>query len=135
MSFALASRFSARQKSAAVAAAALLGAAGSVLGSASGAVAAPSSAQDTARRMMPAAQFQCFSNIVAHESGWNHHATNASSGAYGLVQALPASKMSSAGTDWKENPKTQIKWGLSYMNSRYGSPCAAWSFWQQNHWY
>jgi hypothetical protein len=86
--------------------------------------------------MMPADQFQCFSNIVSHESGWNYRATNPSSGAYGLVQALPGSKMSTAGADWQTNPATQIKWGLSYMNSgRYGSPCGAWSFWQANHWY
>ncbi len=62
-------------------------------------------------------------------------ATNASSGAYGLVQALPASKMASAGSDWKTNPATQIEWGLDYMNDRYGSPCGAWKFWQANHWY
>ncbi|MFI0979124.1 transglycosylase SLT domain-containing protein [Streptomyces sp. NPDC021093] len=135
MSFAFISRFTARQKTAVVGATALLGAAGAVLGSSSPAAAAPASAQDVARQMMPAAQYQCFSNIVSQESGWNHHATNASSGAYGLVQALPASKMSSAGADWKENPKTQIKWGLNYMESRYGSPCGAWDFWQQNHWY
>ncbi|MFG3346554.1 transglycosylase SLT domain-containing protein [Streptomyces sp. NPDC048018] len=88
-----------------------------------------------ARQMIPGDQFQCFSNIVNHESGWNYTATNASSGAYGLVQALPGSKMSSAGADWRTNPATQIKWGLSYMNGRYGSPCGAWSFWQANHWY
>ncbi|MCX2185429.1 lytic transglycosylase domain-containing protein [Streptomyces sp. SKN60] len=88
-----------------------------------------------ARQMIPADQFQCFSNIVDHESGWNYRATNASSGAYGLVQALPGSKMSSAGADWQTNPATQIKWGLSYMDGRYGSPCGAWSFWQANRWY
>ncbi|MBT2439388.1 transglycosylase SLT domain-containing protein [Streptomyces sp. ISL-36] len=88
-----------------------------------------------ARQMIPASQFQCFSNIVDHESGWNYRATNASSGAYGLVQALPGSKMSSAGADWQTNPATQIKWGLNYMNSRYDSPCGAWSFWQANRWY
>nr|WP_323378906.1 transglycosylase SLT domain-containing protein [Streptomyces smaragdinus] len=81
------------------------------------------------------AQFTCFSHIVGHESSWNHHATNAASGAYGLVQALPANKMASAGGDWKTNPATQIKWGLDYMNDRYGSPCDAWSFWQTHHWY
>ncbi|MFF6773611.1 transglycosylase SLT domain-containing protein [Streptomyces sp. NPDC012637] len=88
-----------------------------------------------ARQMIPADQFQCFSNIVDHESGWNYRATNPSSGAYGLVQALPGSKMSSAGADWQTNPATQIKWGLSYMDGRYGSPCGAWSFWQANRWY
>ncbi|WP_411158529.1 transglycosylase SLT domain-containing protein [Streptomyces sp. CBMA291] len=88
-----------------------------------------------ARQMIPASQFQCFSNIVNHESTWNYRAVNASSGAYGLVQALPGSKMSSAGADWQTNPATQIKWGLNYMNSRYGSPCGAWSFWEANRWY
>ncbi|MGV9883425.1 aggregation-promoting factor C-terminal-like domain-containing protein [Streptomyces sp. NPDC003006] len=91
--------------------------------------------QAMARQMVPGDQFQCFSNIVNHESTWNYKATNASSGAYGLVQALPASKMSSAGSDWQTNPATQIKWGLNYMNERYGSPCGAWSFWQSNNWY
>ncbi len=81
------------------------------------------------------AQFAAFNNIVSRESGWNHTATNSSSGAYGLVQALPASKMASAGSDWKTNPATQIKWGLDYMNSRYGSPVGAWDFWQSHHWY
>ncbi|MFI1398359.1 transglycosylase SLT domain-containing protein [Streptomyces sp. NPDC020681] len=88
-----------------------------------------------ARQMVPADQFQCFSNIVDHESSWNYRAQNPSSGAYGLVQALPGSKMESAGADWQTNPATQIKWGLNYMNSRYDSPCGAWSFWQANHWY
>ncbi|MFI2370908.1 transglycosylase SLT domain-containing protein [Streptomyces sp. NPDC018833] len=91
--------------------------------------------QAMARQMVPADQFQCFSNIVDHESTWNYRATNPSSGAYGLVQALPGSKMASAGDDWQTNPATQIKWGLNYMDSRYGSPCGAWSFWQANHWY
>ncbi|MGD3107898.1 MULTISPECIES: transglycosylase SLT domain-containing protein [unclassified Streptomyces] len=91
--------------------------------------------QAMARQMMASDQFQCFSHIVDHESGWNYRATNAGSGAYGLVQALPGSKMSSAGSDWQTNPATQIKWGLSYMNDRYGSPCGAWSFWQANSWY
>ncbi|MFF4044310.1 MULTISPECIES: aggregation-promoting factor C-terminal-like domain-containing protein [unclassified Streptomyces] len=91
--------------------------------------------QAMARQMVASGQFQCFSNIVDHESSWNYRAVNASSGAYGLFQALPGSKMSSVGSDWQTNPATQIKWGLNYMNSRYGSPCEAWSFWQANHWY
>ncbi|MFE7326369.1 transglycosylase SLT domain-containing protein [Streptomyces sp. NPDC057565] len=91
--------------------------------------------QAMARQMIPGDQYQCFSNIVNHESSWNYRATNASSGAYGLVQALPGSKMASAGADWQTNPATQIKWGLNYMDSRYGSPCGAWSFWQANNWY
>ncbi|WP_112465912.1 transglycosylase SLT domain-containing protein [Streptomyces triticisoli] len=91
--------------------------------------------QAMARSMIPADQFQCFSNIVQRESTWNYRAMNPSSGAYGLVQALPGSKMASAGADWQTNPATQIKWGLNYMNGRYGSPCGAWTFWQANHWY
>ncbi|MFE7561558.1 transglycosylase SLT domain-containing protein [Kitasatospora sp. NPDC057500] len=97
---------------------------------------APGSVQELARQIVGNdAQFQCFSQIVKRESGWNYTATNKSSGAYGLVQALPGSKMASAGADWRTNPATQIKWGLNYMNSRYGSPCGAWSFWQSHHWY
>ncbi|MET9803990.1 transglycosylase SLT domain-containing protein [Streptomyces sp. NPDC006368] len=131
--FSLARCFSARQKSVVAGAAVLLGATGAVLGTTAPASAA--SAQDIAKKMVPAGQYQCFSKIVEHESGWNPSATNSSSGAYGLVQALPASKMSSAGADWKTNPATQIEWGLDYMNDRYGSPCGAWNFWQSNGWY
>ncbi|KQX53143.1 MULTISPECIES: transglycosylase SLT domain-containing protein [unclassified Streptomyces] len=126
-------RVAARKKSIAASAAVLLGASGAVLGTTGAASAA--SPQDIARQIVPASQYQSFSKIVSHESGWNHKATNSSSGAYGLVQALPASKMSSAGSDWKTNPATQIKWGLNYMNERYGSPNAAWAFWQANGWY
>lgn len=91
--------------------------------------------QAMARQIVPADQFQCFSNIVQRESSWNYRADNPTSDAYGLVQALPGSKMSSAGADWATNPATQIKWGLGYMNDRYGSPCDAWNFWQANHYY
>ncbi|QIJ64481.1 transglycosylase SLT domain-containing protein [Streptomyces sp. JB150] len=91
--------------------------------------------QSMARQMVPGDQWTCFSNIVDHESDWNYRAVNPSSGAYGLFQALPGSKMASVGADWQTNPATQIKWGLNYMNDRYGSPCGAWSFWQANHWY
>ena len=91
--------------------------------------------QAMAKQIVGSGQYACFSNIVSRESGWNYTATNASSGAYGLVQALPGSKMASAGADWQTNPATQIKWGLNYMNSRYGSPCDAWQFWQVNHYY
>ncbi|WP_020119653.1 transglycosylase SLT domain-containing protein [Streptomyces canus] len=86
--------------------------------------------QAIARQIVPGGQFQCFSNIVDHESTWNYLAVNPGSGAYGLVQALPGSKMASAGADWRTNPATQIKWGLNYMNVRYGSPCDAWAYWQ-----
>ncbi|MEU9730190.1 transglycosylase SLT domain-containing protein [Streptomyces sp. NPDC048002] len=95
-----------------------------------------SSAQATAKKMIGnSAQYQCFSKIVEHESGWDVNATNASSGAYGLVQALPGSKMASAGSDWKTNAATQIEWGVDYMKDRYGSACGAWNFWQANGWY
>ncbi|OEU85444.1 transglycosylase domain-containing protein [Streptomyces abyssalis] len=88
-----------------------------------------------AQKIVGGGNFQCFSQIVEKESGWNYQASNPSSGAYGLMQALPGSKMSSAGADWRTNPATQIKWGLNYMNDRYGSPCGAWDFWQANNWY
>ncbi|MFF9136724.1 transglycosylase SLT domain-containing protein [Streptomyces albogriseolus] len=91
--------------------------------------------QAMARQMVPADQWQCFSDIVERESSWNYGADNPTSDAYGLMQALPGSKMSSAGADWATNPATQIKWGLNYMNSRYDSPCGAWQFWQANNWY
>ncbi|MFD7257919.1 transglycosylase SLT domain-containing protein [Streptomyces sp. NPDC059874] len=112
-----------------------LGVAGSML-AAVPAQAAPMSAKAIAQQMIKdPAQFAAFDKIISHESGWDYTATNASSGAYGLVQALPASKMASAGADWKTNPATQIKWGLDYMNERYGSPVEAWNFWSANHWY
>ncbi|MFD8084685.1 transglycosylase SLT domain-containing protein [Kitasatospora sp. NPDC059722] len=97
--------------------------------------AATASPQAIAAQIVPANQLASFSQIISHESGWNVTATNPSSGSYGLGQALPASKMASAGADWKTNPATQIKWALDYMNTRYGSPNAAWTFWQANHWY
>ncbi|MER7534686.1 MULTISPECIES: transglycosylase SLT domain-containing protein [unclassified Streptomyces] len=129
----IATRVNARKKTFAVSAAVLVGTSAAVMGTTGSASAA--SEQEIARQIVPPAQFASFSKIVEHESGWNHTATNSSSGAYGLVQALPASKMASAGSDWKTNPATQIKWGLNYMNERYGSPNAAWAFWQANGWY
>ncbi|MFE6284308.1 transglycosylase SLT domain-containing protein [Streptomyces sp. NPDC057877] len=98
--------------------------------------ASASDAKAIAKQMIPdTTQYNAFSKIVQHESGWDVDATNPSSGAYGLVQALPGSKMASAGSDWKTNAKTQIEWGLDYMNDRYGSPVGAWNFWQANGWY
>ena len=73
--------------------------------------------------------------IINRESGFNHYATNASSGAYGLPQSLPGSKMASAGADWQTNPYTQLKWMYGYITSRYGSIAGAYNFWQANHWY
>jgi hypothetical protein len=80
-------------------------------------------------------QFQCFNNIIMRESMWKIDATNPSSGAYGIPQALPGSKMASEGSDWRTNPATQIIWGVKYMKDRYGSPCAAWSFKAAKGWY
>lgn len=80
-------------------------------------------------------QYSCMDNIFVRESGWRWNASNPAGGnpstsAYGIPQSLPGSKMASAGSDWQTNPVTQIKWGLSYMNGKYGSPCAAWAYWQ-----
>ncbi|MEU9255942.1 lytic transglycosylase domain-containing protein [Streptomyces sp. NPDC048270] len=121
----------------AVATALVAAAATATLTGATSAHAATESAPQTiAHELIPnAAQFQAFNEIVSHESGWNPEAVNPSSGAYGLLQALPASQMASAGPDWHTDPATQIKWGLQYMDSRYGSPEAAWNFWQTHHWY
>ena len=80
-------------------------------------------------------QFDCFNNIIIRESMWRIDATNPSSGAYGIPQALPGSKMASEGSDWRTNPATQIIWGVKYMEDRYGSPCSAWSFKRANGWY
>jgi hypothetical protein len=84
---------------------------------------------------MSVSQFGCIDHIWSQESGWNVHADNPSSSAYGIPQALPGSKMSSAGPNWANNAETQIRWGLGYIKSRYGSPCAAWSFKQGAGWY
>ena len=80
-------------------------------------------------------QFGCLDSLYNSESGWRVNADNPSSSAYGIPQALPGSKMSSAGADWATNPVTQIRWGLGYIQDRYGSPCSAWSFKQGNNWY
>jgi hypothetical protein len=71
-------------------------------------------------------QFSCLDSLWMHESGWNVFAENPSSGAYGIPQALPASQMASAGSDWQTDAATQIRWGLGYIQQRYGSPCGAW---------
>jgi hypothetical protein len=72
-------------------------------------------------------QFPCLNKLWNKESGWNARAANASSGAYGIPQSLPGSKMASVAADWKINPATQIKWGLGYIEGRYGTPCGAWT--------
>jgi hypothetical protein len=100
----------------------------------------PGSAQAIARDLvlaggMDEGEYQCLHALWAKESGWNHFAQNRSSGAYGIPQALPGAKMASAGEDWATNPETQIRWGLGYIDARYGSPCAAWQHSQQKNWY
>jgi hypothetical protein len=81
---------------------------------------------------------RCWSSLETlweHESGWNERAENPSSGAFGIPQSLPGSKMSSAGSDWRTSSPTQIAWGLGYIKARYKNPCGAWSFWQSHNWY
>ncbi|MFD1657002.1 phage tail tape measure protein [Streptomyces caeni] len=82
-------------------------------------------------------QWAALKNLWTGESGWNERALNKSSGAYGIPQALPASKMASAGSDWRTSASTQIKWGLGYIKSRYGNPVNAYSAWlsRSPHWY
>jgi hypothetical protein len=82
----------------------------------------------------PSSQFGCLVNLWNRESGWNVHAANPS-GAYGIPQALPGSKMASAGPDWQNNATTQIKWGLGYIKDRYSTPCGAWAHSQSTGWY
>jgi hypothetical protein len=82
-----------------------------------------------------AGQFSCLSALWAQESSWSVHAENPSSGAYGIPQALPGSKMASAGADWQSDAATQISWGLGYIRAMYGSPCAAWDHEEAAGWY
>jgi hypothetical protein len=99
-----------------------------------------SEAQRIARSLLPSygwspsSQFGCLVNLWNRESGWNVHAANPS-GAYGIPQAKPGSKMASAGPDWQNNATTQIKWGLGYIKDRYSTPCGAWSHSQSTGWY
>jgi hypothetical protein len=80
-------------------------------------------------------QMQCLDPMWTRESNWRANAHNASSGAHGIPQSLPADKMARFGADYLTNPVTQIRWGLWYIDNRYGTPCKAWTFWQANHWY
>ncbi|UWF78612.1 phospholipase [Microbacterium neungamense] len=80
-------------------------------------------------------EFSCLESLWNKESGWNYQAYNDSSGATGIPQALPGSKMASAGADWQTNAATQIAWGLGYIDAVYGSPCAAWGHSQATNWY
>ena len=80
-------------------------------------------------------QFSCLQPLWERESGWSVTAENPTSGAYGIPQSLPASQMSSAGADWQTDAATQIRWGLTYIQGRYGSPCGAWAHEESNGWY
>jgi hypothetical protein len=98
------------------------------------------SAQQIAEGMLASygwssSQFSCLNSLWNEESGWNVTASNPSSGAYGIPQALPGSKMASAGPDWQTDATTQIRWGLGYIQSTYGSPCAAWDHEEADGWY
>ena len=98
------------------------------------------SPQQIAMAMLPSfgwssSEFSCLNSLWQQESGWNTYASNPTSGAYGIPQALPGSKMASAGPDWQTNPATQIKWGLGYIQASYGSPCSAWSHETSYGWY
>jgi hypothetical protein len=100
----------------------------------------PNTAQSIAYNIMasfdfdPKTYFGCLQDIWNRESGWRYDAENPS-GAYGIPQALPGSKMASAGADWQTNPATQIKWGLGYIKAIYGNPCKAWGFEEANGYY
>ena len=80
-------------------------------------------------------QYRALVKLFEHESGWSHRSANRSSGAYGIPQALPAHKLSQAGRDWRTNPEPQIRWGLKYIKSRYGTPKRAWAAWTSKRWY
>ncbi|PYD00260.1 phospholipase [Microbacterium esteraromaticum] len=80
-------------------------------------------------------EFSCLAKLWTKESGWNYQAYNSNGGATGIPQALPGSKMATAGADWRTNAATQIAWGLGYIDRAYGSPCAAWGHSQAVNWY
>ena len=100
----------------------------------------PGTAQHIAYQMMssfgfsPSSQWACLDKVWTKESNWQYDAQNAS-GAYGIPQSLPASKMASAGSDYMTNPATQIRWGLGYISSVYGTPCNAWAHEVNDGWY
>ncbi len=100
----------------------------------------PGSAQALGKEMAAARgwgddQFACLLELWNRESGWRVNAHNKSSGAHGIPQALPGSKMASAGADWATNPATQISWGLGYIKNRYKTPCGAWAHHEAKGWY
>ncbi|WP_312888429.1 aggregation-promoting factor C-terminal-like domain-containing protein [Nonomuraea rhodomycinica] len=105
-----------------------------------GSTPSPGSNKAIARSMLASAgfgadQWGCLERLWQKESGWNERAMNRYSGAYGIPQSLPGSKMASAGADWQTNAATQIKWGLGYIKGRYGTPCGAWGHSQSTGWY
>lgn len=113
-------------------------------GSSGGAPAAgtpdPGSAQAYAKSVLASQgmgddQFNCLVALWNRESHWNVYAYNAGSGAYGIPQALPGSKMASAGPDWQNSFVTQVNWGLGYVDGRYGTPCGAWNHSESTGWY
>lgn len=98
-------------------------------------VTSPEENKAYARSILSAADFICLNFIAEKESRWITTATNPSSGAYGVAQSLPATKMASAGADYLTNGRTQVNWMISYLSERYGSPCGGKAFWDVNHWY
>jgi len=97
--------------------------------------AASGSAQQYALSLVGSAQFSCLDPLWERESGWNVYAENPGSGAYGIPQALPGDKMASAGADWHTDADVQVRWGISYIDSTYGSPCGAWQHEEKYSWY
>lgn len=100
----------------------------------------PKGAKKVARSLMAGynwnrSQFECLEKLWQRESGWMWNADNPTSSAYGIPQALPGNKMASAGADWKTNPRTQIVWGLRYIDQRYETPCRAWGHSEEHNWY
>ena len=101
----------------------------------------PTAAQATAKAMLASfgfsttTQWPCLYDLWEQESTWNVYAENPVSGAYGIPQSLPGDKMATAGADWQTNPATQIKWGLGYIKSVYGTPCGAWQNEVNYHYY
>jgi hypothetical protein len=79
-------------------------------------------------------QYDCINVVWYHESKWNPRA-GTPSGAYGIPQAFPGSRMAAFGSNWRYSPLTQVKWGIWYVNTRYGSACAAYNFWKAHAWY
>jgi hypothetical protein len=127
-------------KSAEQAAAARKAAAQRALSARQAAVTPSGSPEQIAQRMLgqfgwSSSQFSCLQPLWEHESGWSVTAENPASGAYGIPQSLPGAQMSSAGADWHTSAATQIRWGLTYIHGRYGSPCGAWSHEESENWY